>query len=118
MKRLKIRESDLVEKFVLGSGSGGQKVNKTSSCVFLRHGPSKIEIHCQEGRSREANRITARERLCAKLEEQLKKKRLELARKRALRRVAKRKPSAAAKARKRQLKKLRSEKKSNRKKIT
>ena len=69
MSSLEIREEDLVEKFILGSGSGGQKINKTSSCVYLKHLPSGIEIKCQKERSRDLNRFLARRELCAKLEQ-------------------------------------------------
>lgn len=69
MARLAIKEEDLVEKFILGSGSGGQKINKTSSCVYLKHLPSGIEVKCQRARSRELNRLYARRELCDKLEE-------------------------------------------------
>ena len=48
MAALGIREADLVEQFIKGSGSGGQKVNKTSSCVYLLHKPSGIEIKWSE----------------------------------------------------------------------
>jgi len=71
MERLGIKEADLVEKFILGSGSGGQKINKTSSCVYLKHLPSGIEVKCQRDRSREMNRFFARRELCDKLEEAL-----------------------------------------------
>src|ERR1700741_5444896 len=69
MGRLGIRESDLIEKFILGSGSGGQKINKTSSCVYLKHIPTGIEVKCQKDRSREMNRYYARKELCQRLEE-------------------------------------------------
>ncbi len=71
MEKLGIRESDLVEKFILGSGSGGQKINKTSSCVYLKHLPTGIEIKCQRERSRELNRLYARRELCDRIEEQI-----------------------------------------------
>jgi protein subunit release factor B len=71
MAKLGIRDADLVERFVLGSGSGGQKVNKTSSCVYLRHIPSGIEVKCQRERSRELNRYLARREVCERLEERL-----------------------------------------------
>jgi len=64
MTALGIKEDDLVEKFILGSGSGGQKINKTSSCVYLKHIPSGIETKCQANRSREMNRFQARKELC------------------------------------------------------
>jgi len=70
MEVLGIKESDLVEKFILGSGSGGQKINKTSSCVYLRHVPTGIEIKCQRERSREMNRYFARKELCDRIEEE------------------------------------------------
>ena len=68
MARLGVREAQLVEKFILGSGSGGQKLNKTASCVYLRHLPSGIEVKCQHSRSRELNRYLARRELCDRLE--------------------------------------------------
>jgi protein subunit release factor B len=69
MKALNIYESDLFEKFILGSGTGGQKINKTSSCVFLKHIPSGIHIKCQVTRSREYNRYLAITAICDRLEE-------------------------------------------------
>ncbi|HEY1123582.1 MAG TPA: peptide chain release factor-like protein [Haloferula sp.] len=68
MAKLRISDEDLVEKFILGSGSGGQKINKTSSCVYLKHVPSGLEVKCQAGRSREMNRFLARHELCDRLE--------------------------------------------------
>jgi len=67
MNKLGVNARDLEEKFILGSGAGGQKVNKTHSCVQLLYGG--LEIKCQEHRSREENRFTARVRLCEDLEE-------------------------------------------------
>ncbi|WP_298624596.1 peptide chain release factor-like protein [uncultured Legionella sp.] len=67
MKQLEIIEDELIEKFITGSGSGGQKLHKTSSSVYLKHVPSGIEVKCQESRSREDNRYYARIRLCEKL---------------------------------------------------
>jgi peptide chain release factor len=71
MEKLGIAEGDLVEKFILGSGKGGQKINKTSSCVYLKHIPTGTEIKCQRDRSREMNRYYARKELCEKLEEKI-----------------------------------------------
>ncbi|MBU6383485.1 MAG: peptide chain release factor-like protein [Verrucomicrobia bacterium] len=71
MERLGIFEGDLLEKFILGSGSGGQKINKTSSCVYLKHLPSGLEIKCQKSRSRDLNRLYARRELCERVEGQL-----------------------------------------------
>ena len=69
MAKFEINEDDLVEKYVLGSGSGGQKINKTSSCVYLKHEPTGIEIKCQKGRSREANRFYARRMLIDRIDQ-------------------------------------------------
>ncbi len=69
MAKLQVKEEDLLEKFILGSGSGGQKINKTSSCVYLKHLPSGIEVKCQKDRSRELNRFLARRELCKRIEE-------------------------------------------------
>ncbi|HAS81126.1 MAG TPA: peptide chain release factor-like protein [Verrucomicrobia bacterium] len=71
MASVNVREEDLTERFILGAGSGGQKINKTSSCVYLRHAPSGIEIKCQSSRSRDLNRYYARKLLCERLDEQL-----------------------------------------------
>ena len=68
MASLGIREEDLLEKFVRGSGSGGQKINKTSNCVFLKHLPTGVCIKCQIDRSREMNRFHARRELCEQLD--------------------------------------------------
>jgi protein subunit release factor B len=65
---LGIKEGDLLEKFVRGSGAGGQKINKTSNCVFLKHLVAGVCIKCQIDRSREMNRFLARRELCAQLE--------------------------------------------------
>jgi protein subunit release factor B len=67
MEKLHITEAVLVEKFILGSGKGGQKLHKTASTVYLKHLPSGLEIKCQYSRSRDDNRYFARERLCEKL---------------------------------------------------
>lgn len=69
MARLGIREGDLEERFIRGSGAGGQKVNKTSSCVQLVHRPSRIEVRCQRERSQVMNRFFARRELCDRIEE-------------------------------------------------
>lgn len=72
MAGLGITEADLVEKFVRGSGPGGQKINKTSSCVYLLHRPSGIEVKCQRERSQAMNRYFARRELCDRLEARIK----------------------------------------------
>lgn len=68
MDRIGILERDLDEHFIRGSGSGGQKMNKTSSCVQLIHKPSGTEIRCQKTRSQADNRYWARRELCERIE--------------------------------------------------
>lgn len=68
MEKLQITEAELVEKFILGSGKGGQNLHKTASTVYLKHLPSSLEIKCQYSRSRDDNRYFARDRLCEKLQ--------------------------------------------------
>ena len=70
MEKLGIYEEDLVEKFIRSSGSGGQKVNKTSSCVYLKHTPSGTEVKLHKDRSQAINRFLARRLLCDKIEEE------------------------------------------------
>lgn len=69
MRLLGINEQELIEKFILGSGRGGQKIHKTLSCVYLKHKETGIEIKCQKTRSRDDNRYVARKRLCDKVDE-------------------------------------------------
>jgi protein subunit release factor B len=68
MERLGIREEDIVEKFIRSSGHGGQKVNKTSTCVYLKHLPTEIEVKCQKERYQSLNRYYARKILADKIE--------------------------------------------------
>ena len=69
MAALNINENDLVEKFVKSTGPGGQHLNKTASCVFLKHKLSGIEVKCQKERSQALNRFFARRILCDQLEQ-------------------------------------------------
>jgi protein subunit release factor B len=68
MERLGIFEKDLVEKFIRSSGHGGQNVNKTATCVYLKHIPTQIEVKCQKERSQGLNRYYARKTLADKIE--------------------------------------------------
>lgn len=67
MARAGLAEVDLREQFVLGSGSGGQKINKTSSAVRLTYLPTGLWVKVQSSRSREDNRWLARRALAEKL---------------------------------------------------
>jgi peptide chain release factor len=71
MVDLGISENDIEEKFILASKKGGQKVQKTSSCVYLKHLPTGIEVKCQKDRLRETNRLLARRILCDMYEEKI-----------------------------------------------
>jgi len=65
---LGLRIADVEERFILGSGKGGQKIQKTSSCVWLRHVPTGVEVRCQRERSQALNRQLAWRELIGKLE--------------------------------------------------
>jgi peptide chain release factor len=69
MEKLGIREEDIEESFIRSGGRGGQHVNKTSTCVYLKHVPTGTEVKCQEGRSQGLNRYRARVLLMRKIEE-------------------------------------------------
>ena len=66
-----LNPEDLEEKFTLGSGPGGQAVNKTANAVFLKHIPSGLWVKCHETRSIESNRKIARQLLLRKLDNHL-----------------------------------------------
>ncbi|HBA71546.1 MAG: peptidyl-tRNA hydrolase [Geobacteraceae bacterium GWC2_55_20] len=68
MAELGVREEDLDESFVRSSGNGGQHVNKTSSCVQLKHKPSGIIVTCMRERSQSVNRFLARRELLERIE--------------------------------------------------
>ena len=68
MAELGIREEDLEEHFIRSSGNGGQHVNKTSSCVQLKHNPSGIQVTCMRERSQSVNRFLARRELLERIE--------------------------------------------------
>ena len=114
MERLGIKESDIIERFVRSSGAGGQKVNKTSTCVYLKHLPSGIEVKCQKERSQVLNRFLARRILADKIERiQLGKKSEEEQRIAKIKRQ-KHKRSKRAKEKILKAKKIQSEKKKSR----
>lgn len=72
MKALNILEEDIAETFIRSSGKGGQHVNKTSTCVYLKHLPTGIEVKCQMERSQSLNRYRARVLLAKKIEQLIK----------------------------------------------
>ncbi|MEW6068674.1 MAG: peptide chain release factor-like protein [Nitrospirota bacterium] len=74
LKALNIREEDIKESFIRSRGRGGQNVNKTSTCVYLRHVPTGVEVKCQKERSQALNRYHARVILAKKIEQLIKGK--------------------------------------------
>jgi peptide chain release factor len=67
MEALGILEKDIEEKFIRSSGHGGQNVNKTATCVYLKHLPTGIEVKCMKDRSQSINRFLARRELVKKI---------------------------------------------------
>jgi len=117
MRRFNVREYDLKEIFVRSQGPGGQNVNKTSTCVYLKHIPSGIEVKCQQERSQVLNRYRARVILTDKIENRIlgrlseERKRIEKIRRQ------KRKRSKRAKLKVLEAKRRQAEKKSLRQRI-
>ena len=71
MQECGLLEKDIEEKFVRSGGAGGQKVNKTSTCVHLKHIPTGLAVKVQKSRSQGLNRFYARRQLCELLENKL-----------------------------------------------
>lgn len=69
MDRCNLKESDLDEKFIRSGGPGGQHVNRTATCVYIKHAPTGLEVKMQKARSQGLNRFYARRRLCELIEE-------------------------------------------------
>lgn len=68
MEACGLREEDIEERFVRSGGPGGQKVNRSATCVYLKHVPTALEVKMQKARSQSLNRFYARRRLCELLE--------------------------------------------------
>ena len=66
--KLNIREEDVTEQFIRSQGAGGQKVNKTSSAVYLKHLPTGLTVKMQKERSQALNRFLAWRLLAEKVE--------------------------------------------------
>lgn len=71
LQELGLFEKDFDEKFIRARGKGGQKVNKTSSCVYLCHRPSGIEVKVDRERSQNLNRFLARRLLADRYEKEV-----------------------------------------------
>jgi len=72
LESLDIYEKDIKESFIRSRGKGGQNVNKTSTCVYLKHIPSGVEVKCQRARTQGLNRYYARQLLYTKIENLIK----------------------------------------------
>jgi protein subunit release factor B len=117
-KELNISAEDIIEKFVRGGGKGGQKINKTSICVMLRHIPTRIEVKCQKHREQAKNRISAYKLLIRKIENLKKGKESEEAKRIFKLKKQKKKRSKRAKEKILEEKKRRAELKKTRKNIS
>jgi len=117
MRRFNIREEDLKENFIRSRGPGGQNVNKTSTCVYLKHIPSGMEVKCQVERSQVLNRYRARLILARKIENTILGRKSEERKRIEKIRRQKRKRSQKAKLKMLEAKRRQGEKKSLRRKI-
>lgn len=111
MKKANLKEFDIKEHFIRSKGPGGQNVNKTSTCVYLKHLPSKLEVKCQKYRSQALNRFFARYLLAEKINLKILKEKSEKQKNIRKLKLINRKRSIAAKERILKEKRLRSEKK-------
>ena len=117
LSALKVRPEDVKEKFVRSKGPGGQNVNKVSTCVYLKHLPTGLEVKCRILRSQVLNRNLAWEMLLGKIEEKARSERA-LRRENAARILRqRRKRSKRAKLRILEAKRRHSDKKFSRRKI-
>lgn len=114
MARFGIQESDLVEKFIRSGGRGGQNVNKTATCVYLKHLPTGIEVKVQRERFQALNRFLARRLLADRVERMILGKESEEEQKREKIHRQKRRRSRRAKEKMLEAKKLHSLKKQRR----
>lgn len=117
MRRFGVKESELTERFIKSGGPGGQHVNKASTCVYLKHAPTGIEVKCGRERSQALNRFLARRLLVGKIERIVLGRASEERQRIEKIRRQKRKRSKRAKEKMLKNKKKRTEKKALRKKV-
>jgi protein subunit release factor B len=111
LKSLGVKPADIIEKFIRSGGPGGQNINKTSTCVYLKHLPSGLEIKMSRERSQALNRFLAWRTLTEKLEAQVLKIKTERQKEIAKIKRQKRKRSKRAQEKILQAKKYQAEKK-------
>jgi protein subunit release factor B len=114
LENLGIYEKDLKESFIRSGGRGGQNVNKTATCVYLKHIPTGIEVKCSKARTQGLNRYYARQILYEKIEQLIKGRESEEQQRCAKIKRQKRKRSKRAKEKMLAQKKLQSKKKKER----
>lgn len=117
MAEASVYDTDLEESFILGSGPGGQKTNKTSNVVRLLHIPSGIQVKCGSQRSREINRWLARRALAEEILERENKRKSKAREAREKIRRQKRRRSRRQKEKMLADKHAQSEKKAGRRKV-
>jgi protein subunit release factor B len=76
LRDLGLRAEDIIEKFIRSRGRGGQKVNKTATCVYLKHLPTGIEVKCQQERTQARNREAAFRLLASKVDKAFEQERM------------------------------------------
>lgn len=69
MQQLDLKWADFQEKYVRGGGKGGQKINKSTNAVWLRHLPTGLEVKVQKFRELWGNRLSAYRLLVSKIEQ-------------------------------------------------
>lgn len=110
LDRLVLNRSTVLEKFIRSGGPGGQHVNKTATCVYLKHLPTGLEVKVARERSQALNRFLAWRLLAEKIEERELKIKTEKRKKIEKIKRQKRKRSKRAKEKVLLQKKLRSKK--------
>jgi protein subunit release factor B len=78
--QLRVRPEDIEEQFMRGSGRGGQRRNKRSTAVHLKHIPTGLEVRCDKKREQLGNRVDAYKILILKIDAQARGKKSERAR--------------------------------------
>lgn len=68
LKKLEIDPNRIEEQFARGGGPGGQKINKSSTCVILRYPPLELSVKVQRARQRSLNRFLALRELTDRIE--------------------------------------------------
>jgi protein subunit release factor B len=114
---LGVQPDEVEEHFIRGAGAGGQKINKTSSTVRLKHLPTGVEVRCQRERNQSVNRLLAWTELAYRLEWRQRESANQAQGARELARRQKRQKSRGQKARMIEAKKHRAKHKAGRRRV-